>query len=430
MKILFLSQYGDSSDICLRMSLDGNKIKLFIAYPKYKENYDGIVDKVDSWQPWVQWADCIMFDDNKLENIWRQVHRLKPCFGGSSFGAQLENDRAFAHKTMAQAGLERLESVSFNRIDQVISHLKEHKVAHVVKPQGNKVESHHTIIGEHEDGSDAIAMLERFKSLNVPVEKFEVEERKRGLEVGVSAWCAGSLGFVGPVEVNFEHKHVNERETGPLCGEAGTLMKYDTQDNPFFLKVLKPFERILKAADYRGQIDINCISTMGDDGPHYWPLEFTTRLGKPAIFISDELHITPWAKLFSDLANAKEPNLQVHYDWAVGVVRFAFGFPFPESYMKASYELPVMGIQNLDHTHLWQVKSKKGQIVTAADEGIIFTSTGRGETIMAAKERAYAADAPIFVPNSYRRFDISDKINPFSLEEHGIFPEKEPIEVP
>ena len=423
MKIAFVSQYGDSLDIALRMLLDGNEVRCWIKEPRYKENFDGLIKKVDFWQGLVQWADFFVFDDNGCEEVWKAVNKIKPCFGGSSIGAKLEKDRPSAHAIMDRLGLEQIESMKFLRVEQVMAHVKANPKRYVVKPSGKKVESHHVMIGEYEDASDIMALLERFKRMAVPVEYFEVEERKIGLEVAVSAWCAGAAGFVGPVNINFEHKHLCAAELGPLTGEAGTLMRYDTQENPLFLQVLKPMEKMLKAADYRGQIDLNMIATVDGDGkPHYWPLEYTPRLGKPSVFIESELHLTPWSKLFGEIANGRDPGLQTHFDWGVGVVLFAFGFPHEDAYRKVSYELPVMGIEDLDHTHLWQVKEgKDGTLITGMGEGVILTTTGHGESICSAKDRAYAAMSPIRLPNSFYRKDITDKINTWELSRCQVF---------
>ena len=381
----------------------------------------------------------MVFDNNKMPEIWTQVHKTKPCFGGSAWGNKLEMDRKYAHSLMRQAGLTPPENFEFKTIEQTIAFLKSHPKKWVLKPQGKKVESHHTFISHYEDCLDAIAMLERFKKQGIPYDCVEIEERiehtkdygpwhkgEDGLEVGVSAWFNGS-DFCSPICINFEHKHVSAGEIGPLCGEAGTLMKYDPESatNPLFLRTLAKFKPVLAANNYRGEIDLNLIVTDKGD----FPLEFTPRLGYPAVFIESELHVTPWAKLFSDIANGKDPGLQVHYEWGVGVVLFSYGFPHEREYMRTAHELPIFNVPSLDHVHLMQGKEDKktGMLVTASGEGYTLVSTGKGPTIDEAKRAAYEPINQVRLPGSTYRFDISDKIDPADFDRYGLFGQKESI---
>lgn len=438
MKILYISKYGDGLDIALRMVLDGQDVRAWIEDPKSQDVYDGLIKKVQSWQSAVQWSDLIVFDNNKQPEIWKQVHRIKPCFGGNAWGHKLEMDRKYAHQIMREVGLTPPEALEFKTIKEAIKHVTEHKAKHVIKPQGKKVESHHTFISHYIDGLDAVAMLERFQAQNIPYDCIEVEARiehekdygpwskmEQGVEVGISAWFNGE-DWCQPICINFEHKHVMAGEIGPLCGEAGTLMKYDPEssENPLFLRTLDKFKPYLKKANYRGEIDLNLIVTPDGD----FPLEFTPRLGYPAVFIESELHVTPWAKLFWDIANGKDPGLQVHYDWGVGVVLFSYGFPHEKEYMRTSHELPIFNVQDLDHIHLMQAKQgKNGMLVTASGEGYTLVSTGKGPTILQAKEKAYEPINQVRLPNSFYRFDISDKISPFDFEKYQLFGTKEKI---
>ncbi len=427
MRIAFLSKYGDAADIALRMALDSNKVSLFIEDPKYKENFQGIVPKADTWQQAIKGADLVVFDDTKLSHIHRQIHKQVPCFGGSEFAARLENDRAFGHALMERVGIPRIESKSFKSLREVIPHLKEHKVAHVIKPSGIKVESHHVIVGEDEDNSDTISQVERLIEMGLPVESVEVEERIHGVETGLSIWFNGNE-VVGPVNINWEHKRSNEKETGYLTGEMGTLMRYvEDPDLPLYKDTLAKVIPALRAASFRGQIDLNLI--VDEDGVAH-PLEWTPRLGKPAIFIEDELHVTSWAELFHGIATGKPTNLQVRYDWAVGVVLAGFGFPFQDKAEKISKGLVVKGLDenSLDHVHPMQLKlDKKGRFVVGAGEGYLLVSTGRGSSIHAAKDSAYAPLHGIKVPGSFFRHDISDKIDRYRLDDLRILPLEESV---
>ena len=244
-----------------------------------------------------------------------------------------------------------------------------------------------------------------------------------GVEVGLAGWFNGN-SWVGPIELNFQHKHVNEKESGPLCGESGTLLRYlEGYDHEFFKETLDKVVPVLRAADFRGQIDLGMIKN--DEGA--WPLEWTPRLGKPSIFISEELHISPWSEFFWAIANGQDYNLQAHYQWGVGVVLFAFGFPFDDKCSKISQGLRVTGMtDSLAHNHPMQMKrDKKGDWVVGYGAGYVEVSTGRGEAIFDAKNRAYASISGITLPNSFYRHDITQKIDEYELRRLGILPKTE-----
>jgi phosphoribosylamine--glycine ligase len=302
--------------------------------------------------------------------------------------------------------------------------LKEHQERHVIKPQGKNVESHHLIIGDNKDGSDAISRVELLIEQGLQVEGVEVEQYRGGVEAGLSVWLNGS-DKIGPVNLNFEHKRSNDKEIGYLTPEMGTLMRYlEDEENPFYQETLGKLLPVFRAANYRGQVDLGFKVTK--EG--YFGTEFTTRIGKPAWALEDELHITPWSDLAYACATGKALDLKVRYDWAVGVVLVAFGFPFEDKAENISKGLVVEGVDenNLEHVHPWQMRlNKKGQFVVGHGAGIVLVTTGRGESINSAKSRAYNVMDRLSLPNGFYRHDISDKISQYELDELKIMPLEE-----
>lgn len=424
MKIAFISKYGEAADLALRMALDKNEVRLYIDDPKYKEQFDGIVKKTNDWRSCVRWADLFFFDDNGCSHIWEQIHKQVPCFGGSSFGKTLEKDRKFAHSIMKQSGLQMNECLSFKTLKEAIAHLKEHKERHVIKPQGSQVESHHLVIGERDDNEDAIDRIELMIEQGLKYDAVEVEKYRGGVEAALSIWFNG-MDQVGPVNLNHEFKRSNEQDTGYLTAEMGTLMRYiEDPDNIFYEKTLKKIIPVLRAANYRGQIDLGFKVT--EEG--YFPTEFTPRIGKPSWALEDELHITPWADLAYACATGEKIDLQVRYDWCVGIVLDAFGFPHEDKVEKISRGRTIDGLNEntLEHIHPWNVElNKKGKFVVGRGQGQVLVATGRGESIETAKHRAYESLSAVKLQDSFYRHDISDKVSTWKLDELGILPIEE-----
>jgi len=415
MKILWISRSGDGADIAYRMKLAGNEVKFWIEESAaYGDTYEGLIDKIMAWKPWVSWSDLIVFDQNSagLVQIWKAVKDVRPTFGGSEFGYKLEKDRAFGRKIMNDIGFPELESIQFKTIADVTAHLKKHKVRHVIKPSGKKIESHHVIIGEMEDGEDAIAILESFGEQNIPFDYIEVEERKIGIEIGCGAFFAGEGGFVSP-DINFEHKHSATGALGFLTGETGTVLKAIDEGNKFFKKTLSKIGPILQKESYIGQIDINCI--LDEKNGEIATLEWTPRLGYPAIFIQDEAQELPWADLFMMLARGMSFDNLVSPEWCIGAVYMTPGFPTPDEVAQRSFESPIFGASDPEHIHLVEVKYKKSRLVTAKGIGYPFVGTAKGSTIQKAQRVLYSMldkenESRPWVPSGWYRTDIGDRV--------------------
>lgn len=421
MKILWVSKYGDGADIALRLALeDGVQVRLWIDDPKYRVNFSGVLDKVASWQEGERWADMLVYDDNKCLH----VKTTKPKFGGTEFGARLENDRKFAQDLCKRAGMTVGVHKSFKTGREVIAHLKDNPGAWCVKPQGGKSESHHLIVGSKGHDEETIQRVEGLVASGLVVESWEVEEKHDGPEAAVTRYFNGH-DWLGPAAVNFEHKHTHDRELGALCGEAGTLVKYlePGEKDSFFDRTLGLLTPALRAANYRGVIDMNTI--VGRDGtPNL--IEITPRWGKPIAFILEELRITPLSSIIKACATGSSLDVQVRWDWAVGVVLFAFGFPFEKVACEVSQGLPVNGMsESLAHLHPMQLRRERGSWKVGYGEGYLLVATGRGENVFDAKRRAYNELEPVRVPNASHRWDISDKINEWDLRDLKILPKSE-----
>lgn len=419
MKILWVSKYGDGADLALRCALeDGVEVRLWIDDPKYRGNFGGVLDKAASFQEGERWATLVVYDDNKCTHL----KTTKPKFGGTEFGARLENDREFTQNLCKRAGVEVGFHKEFKTGQQVLTFLKENKgTTYVIKPQGGKAESHHLIIGDEGRDNEMLAQVQRLVDQKLVVESWEVEEKAAGQETALMRYFNGH-DWLGPAAVNFEHKHIATGNIGGLCGEAGTLVKY-METEELFDRTLGLLTPMLRAANYRGIIDMNFI--VKKDGKCVL-IELTTRPGKPIGFILEESRITDLSKIFWACATGAKLDVQVRYDWAVGVVMFAFGFPFEKVTIEASQGLPVNGLpESLAHVHPMQLRREKGKWVVGYGEGYLLVATGRGSSIHEAKERAYDAMWPVRVPNAQYRLDISDKINEWDLRDKKILPELE-----
>lgn len=434
-KILQISKCGDGSGFALDFKRWGNEVKIWIKEPQVrKENFGGFVEKLDDWKSALKWCDFVFFDSNGMSDVWKEAVKSKPCFGGSEEGEKMEKDRAFAHSLMKKAGMLSFESEIFKTAEEAIGHLKSHKVKHAVKPIGKDAGSDDICLSEWDDGKDAISLLELFKEKKKKCDYIEIEERIFGVEAGVAGYFNGKE-WIGPIEINFQTKHIacgwpgESGGMGPLCGESGTTIKYVSQESAFFKKTLFLFTDHLKKINYRGEIDIGCI--VNESG--IYPIEFTPRKGYPDGFIRRELTVTPEPDLYFALAKGEKIDYKTKPGWAVGLLYMVPGFPWSDALEDHAEGYPVFGYDPKNVSmHLQQVNGTPEKLTVNKWEGYAAVLTGCGDTIESARRKAYwqiraANEKRLSIPSAWIRTDIGMRVieSKDEIIEYGILTEGE-----
>ena len=166
MKYLFVSPEALSLDLAYAIQREEtNEVKFFINSPTEKDVGDGFVEKVDSWEDKLDWADIIVFDDigfgktaDKLRTEGKRV------VGGSTYTDRLENDRDFGHSELAKAGVSVLPSWRFSDFEEAIRFVQSNPSRYVIKPSGKaQNEKELLFVGQESDGNDVINVLAHYK---------------------------------------------------------------------------------------------------------------------------------------------------------------------------------------------------------------------------------------------------------------------------
>lgn len=426
MNILVCSKESNGGDMALRLGLEGHKVKFHIHADEPMANLDGLIDKEPNWRSGVQWADFTVLDDTGMDDVTSFLVKTgKPAFGMGRKDATLggkaikgyesqsifEKDRAFFHKIVKQFKVgQEIESLSFSNIAEAIKHLKEHRVAHVIKPETSGSGSEKTYVGELDNGEDAIGWLETLPDRPDAgkIKKIEVEERIKGVEVAASFWFNGKEP-VGVPNINFEHKRIATGEIGFNTGEMGTAMFYDSRGlsaNRFARETIAKMVEPLAAVDYRGKFDLNCI--VNQNG--IYVLEATPRLGYPISYIEDEAQISPWGEMLYAIAKGESYKPKFSGDWCIGVVLVGEGYPFWDEGHKRMDGQPVLGLsdQNIDHLHFYDIAYKKNRFITTGCYPLV--ATAKGKTIAETKEKVYNQVKQVYFPSMYYRTDIGNRV--------------------
>lgn len=223
MRILFISGELIAGDLPYRLSGEGCDIKLYIENPDQQECQTGFVQKIDDWRgelDWVGKTGLIVFDDVGFGAIQDQLRRDGfRVFGGSAGGDRLELDREFAQRKFADLGLEVLPTFKFEHPADAARHIRTSAPCRWVVKQNNH-DSALCYVGELDDGSDAIGVLESYQQCGI--RDITLQMAADGIELGVARYFNG-LDWAGPVELSIEHKALCDGDIGPKTGEMGSL---------------------------------------------------------------------------------------------------------------------------------------------------------------------------------------------------------------
>lgn len=415
MRVLFISGELIAGDLPYRIKLEGNDVKLFIKDKDQKDCLDGLVAKTNNWKRELKWVGkdgLIIFDD---VNYGKDQDRLRKegylVVGGSEGGDRLELDRSYGQEILKSCGVidDSFDTRNYT-IETAIKFIKKNKGKWVVKQNDHNTSLNY--IGNLDDGSDAICVLEGYRKIYGSSCSVSLQKKVDGVEIAIGRFFNGN-DWASPSVINFEHKHLCNDDIGPLGGETGTLMWYDNNDNnKLFLHTLAKIKPHLQKINYKGYVDINCIV----NEEVAYPLEVTSRFGSSTIETQEEIHISPWGEFFTSLAKGINYKLDYKCDYCVNIAITVPPFP---------YRTTDKGIINRDvniffsdeitkedfsHIHFEGVYSKKFEgkdlYLTAGSLGYVMYITGSGKTIEEAREKIFTIIHKINIPKSFYRTDI------------------------
>lgn len=415
MRILCISGELIGSALLHRLTEEGHEVKLYIKDPQRRECLNGLVEKTLNWRrelSWVGTDGLIIFDDviygTTQDRLRRAGYRV---VGGSAGGDRLELERQHAQEVLAEHGITTLPSYDFPTVEHAIEFVKQHPSTWVIK-QNDHI-GMFNFVGHDPKGADVISMLESYQSAYRG--SIHLQRTVLGVEVGIGRYFNGR-DWVGPVEINFEHKALHNGDIGPMTGEMGTLMWYDSDEqNRLFQATLAKLVPHLRAIDFRGDIDVGCI--VNADG--VWPLEFTARFGTPSTELQTELHTSPWGEFLSAVASGEAYDLK-HKKGHKGVV-VTMAVP-PNPYPPAGLNRVSMkgtrlffrrelSAEERRRIHFEEVARhpEHGHYYLAGRHGYVLYVTGSGKTVNDARQHAYNLIEAIHVPKAFYRTDIGER---------------------
>ena len=327
-------------------------------------------------------------------------------FGPCQEAAQLETSKSFAKRFMVRHGIPTARFGEFEASQDAKATLGEFGFPLAVKADGLALGKGVVIAHDRSEAEVAIDdMIER-RRFGDAGRKVVIEEFLSGAECSVHALVDGRSYLLFPTAQ--DHKQLYDGNQGPNTGGMGTFSPSHRLDATLLQeireKILDPFMRGIQKDHlrFRGLIFPGLMLTK--DGPRV--LEFNCRFGDPETQV-----ILP--RLKSDIVDLFEATITGRLDtvtaeWdtrsAVCVVLASGGYPGDYKTGKT-----IVGLEHADQMEdviVFHAGTQRREHRILTSGGRVLGVTAVGDTLLAAKRRAYDAVAKIEFDGSYFRHDI------------------------
>lgn len=418
MRFLGIGETNDLGDMYLRLMEAGHDVRVHMSDEDSHDVMQGMIESVPEWQSSLEWIreagddGIILFETASAGKDQDQLRQQGfNVVGGSALGDRLEGDRAYGQQIFSEYGFKTACSHEFDSFNDAIDFLGSNPGRYVFKLSGSDWASTRNYVGQMDDGRDIIALLTSLKDLWGADEHptFVLMEFVDGIETGVGAFFNGKE-FLGPPNLDWEHKRFFPGDIGELTGEMGTVVTYRGAER-MFERTLAKLAPPLRESGYCGYINLNTI--VNEQG--IWPLELTCRFGYPGFAILDSLHVDDWATVLSHLTRRNSTVIRTTDNFSIGVVLTVPPFPYPDGYNRLGRGTPICfreSMSNADRNslHFGEVTMRDGQLRTAGLIGYTMVVTGTGTTIEEARREVYERVNKVVIPNARYRNDIGVRL--------------------
>jgi phosphoribosylamine--glycine ligase len=406
LKFLLMSLKGDGLGLALRLRAAGHDVKARIVGRQERENYEGLIEKVEKWDDALAEGTIVVFDSTgggvTADRLRARGHNV---FLGSVFADNLELDRELAFELMSSAGIKIPPYKVFYSWQDGKAYARRHGGKLVFKPTGDLSDDVDTYVSC--DPADLETMIDFFSVTAKHAPEFILQDFIEGVAVSTEGWFNG-YNFMTPFNHTLEHKQIMNNDLGPSSGCAFNLVWGCTETDRVIEEGIKLMEGTLKEYGYCGPCDLNTI--VNEDG--VWALEFTPRFGYDALpslleLVEDDIGVT-----IAKMARGEMPDEIGLKPGFASAVRVSIP-PHPSAEFVHPGGVPIQGLTRSDRPHLYffEVKlDRQDRLVSSRGSGAICAVTGCGETIHEAFEGPYEIVKRLRIPEKQYRTDAVEKL--------------------
>ena len=328
-------------------------------------------------------------------------------FGPSKSAARLESSKIFAKELMRKNKIPTARGAAFSNCEAAFAFVEQARFPLVIKADGLALGKGVIIARDAAEARAAVDSMLTERRFGDAGTRLLIEECLAGSECSLHALVDG--GSYRMLATARDHKRAYDGDQGPNTGGMGAFSPADNfgadQQAQFSREVMSPLLHGLSESGvvFRGLLFPGLMMTA--EGPRV--LEFNCRFGDPETQV-----ILP--RLKSDLVDLFEATIEGTLDrstieWderaAVTVVLASGGYPEKYEVGKPIHGLELAARARDVHVLHAGTRKENGAVVTAG--GRVLAVTALGESLAAARARAYEAVALIRFEGCHYRRDIA-----------------------
>ena len=333
-------------------------------------------------------------------------------FGPTQAAARIETSKSFAKDLMLRHGVPTGKAVAFNDYERARRHVERSDIPVVVKADGLAAGKGVVVAETREAALEALRRQMVDREFGPAGERVLIEELLQGPEFSVFAFTDGV--HVSPLLAACDYKRVGDGDTGPNTGGMGSYSPptsdiwSDAVERQVRTEIMAPVVSALadRGTPYCGALYAGLIMTR--DGPKV--IEFNCRLGDPEAQVVLPRLKSDLLEVMMRTARGEVTGMALESDPrpCVGVVIASGGYP---GGYRTGYPLDGLdGVSEdviLFHAGTKVVEHAAFGEQTVSDGGRVLTVVALGDTLDAARRKAYSGAARISFEGSFYRNDIA-----------------------
>ncbi|MCC5793940.1 MAG: phosphoribosylamine--glycine ligase [Chromatiales bacterium] len=329
------------------------------------------------------------------------------CFGPDAQCARLEGSKAWSKAFMQRHGIPTAEHRTFTSLEEALAYLEQASLPVVIKADGLAAGKGVVIAHSREEGRRALHDMLDARVFGSAGAQVVVEEFLPGEEASFIALVDGD--HILPLASSQDHKARDDGDQGPNTGGMGAYSPAPVVTDALTARIMDEVMRptvsglALEGCRYTGFL---YAGLMIDPQGRPRVLEFNCRLGdpetQPVLFrLESDLFELIEAALDGRLDQASP---RWHVQPAVGVVLAAAGYPGPYEKGTPIGDLPGRLPETVKVFHAGTTLAD-GRLVTSG--GRVLCVVARGDSVVEARDAAYAVVDAVAWPGAHWRRDIA-----------------------
>jgi phosphoribosylamine---glycine ligase len=328
-------------------------------------------------------------------------------FGPTKSAARLESSKIFAKELMRAQKVPTAEARTFSDSKEALDYCEQLKFPVVIKADGLALGKGVIIAPDLVEAKATITAMMNEARFGEAGRRIVIEEFLRGTECSLHALVDGENYLL--LESARDHKRAFDGDKGPNTGGMGAFSPADNW-NP---QLQSQFEGVIlrqllaglrkKGIIYRGLLYPGLMIT--EDGPRV--LEFNCRFGDPETQALLPRMKSDLLKLLDATIDGKLDRQAIEWDERPSVTVVLASAGYPEKYETGKKISGLADAARLEGVQVFHAGTKiaNGEVVTSG--GRVLAVTALGQTINAARNRAYEAVSRIHFDGCHYRRDIA-----------------------